>query len=582
VIEGISSGTVADAEALWGADKWAGFAPAVQLSLLGGADIPTAGLDDDTLYLVTAEGGRDLDRDENRDPDDFGDPIFGRWHTVASGAQLKRPLVRVSVLTEAVYQALLPELQDLSDLEIRQRLDELARRVTGDINRDGDTDYLDVLGWSTLLNGEQYRGAQALLQRVRSDIEWDLDAGIRSDHGIAAVTRASWHPALPGGAYAGILVGCTVPSTFSDLCTLRELPLLGTFSDDPTVEDVMQRLVVSHGWMAERFEQFLRAMPTDLLKLTRSLTGVVIGAEVRPSYYESASGMIYLDADNFWLTDAERQTVSTEEDYRAEFEKQFIFADLWRYVRNSQSAFADSHDVDDDGNRQLDQALAPAAALMYHELAHANDYVPSSYYQELNPFLTLYEQPRVRPSDLLSGELPLQSSELRDLASALYRGAAPSQQQKNYRANEIGRLFEPDGANDLYAYSSQREDLAMLFEEFMMRRNYQLERDVGFTTIPAVERDEPLCEDFTVQWGVRGRIGAAHLRPRLHMALEELLPGEDFAGEVSRLPPPRPMQTGRDWCENLLLDTGGESRRPGVAALRKPARAPVRGPRPYL
>jgi hypothetical protein len=66
------------------------------------------------------------------------------------------------------------------------------------------------------------------------------------------------------------------------LCKLATLPLIGQAEPEPTVEDVLARTVVSHAWMGRRFEQVLRALPARLLKLFRSTTAVVIGADFRP------------------------------------------------------------------------------------------------------------------------------------------------------------------------------------------------------------------------------------------------------------------------------------------------------------
>ena len=147
-----------------------------------------------------------------------------------------------------------------------------------------------------------------------------------------------------------------------------------------------------------------------------------------------------------------------------------------------------------------------------------------------------------------------------------------------YSAADIGGWFDPDLANDLYAYSSQYEDLAMLFEEMMMYVNYGISRDVAFTTVPTEDDPDVTCSDYVVRWGVRNRIGAPQVVPRLQRVLEELLPDRDFTAELLGLPTPTPMTAGRDWCANLDLG-------PVTAAARRASRAespaPLRRPRPH-
>ncbi|MCY7316893.1 MAG: immunoglobulin domain-containing protein [Rubrivivax sp.] len=161
--------------------------------------------------------------------------------------------------------------------------------------------------------------------------------------GDAAATRVQPYRLM--SPHATNLARCVFdPALFfnngnTNLCTLGTLPLLAqqTAGAVPTVAQVMDRVLVSHDWMGARFEQFLLTQDAsgDFRRLLGSVTSIVIGAHVRPSFYWAATGAIYLDADNLWLSPAERDSVSEVPDYRAGFGGELDYTGLWRYVVNN-------------------------------------------------------------------------------------------------------------------------------------------------------------------------------------------------------------------------------------------------------
>jgi hypothetical protein len=115
---------------------------------------------------------------------------------------------------------------------------------------------------------------------------------------------------------------------------------------------------------------------------------------------------------------------------------------------------------------------------MYHELAHASDFFPTTD-RTLDASESIYANAlgrivaRTLASDALATQYPLQSAEMKALGQVLFQGTAANDVQKAYSAADVGRLFGSDRASDDYAYSiyqdnNSREDLAMLFEEIMM------------------------------------------------------------------------------------------------------------------
>ena len=356
--------------------------------------------------------------------------------------------------------------------------------------------------------------------------------------------------------YALVLKECATATAEADLCTLATLPLIGAAAPDPTVADVMDRVLVSHPWMGERFAQVLEQLPPDLLILFKGVTAVVIDADIRPSYYDAGNAALYLDPADLWLTNEEKATISQAPDYRNDFGAQLQFVPLTRYVLGDSYAYS-YYPLDGTATRQLSDILYPMARLLYHELAHANDYLPPALQPGLDPQLTPYRAELSVAADSVAAHLyavsPLTSGFWKDLGRVLYAGVPPSTEQLGYSAAQVGSEFAADVAGDPYGYSTAHEDVAMLFEATMMKYHFGIDRDTAFTDRPATAT--PACDDYLVQWGVRRRIGDPAVKPRAAQVAAELLPGSDLGAFFAALPAPTPLVDGQGWCANLGIGT---------------------------
>ena len=354
--------------------------------------------------------------------------------------------------------------------------------------------------------------------------------------------------------YAQSLVNCTYSNTLSSSCTLANLPLLAQESISLSVSNIMDRVVVSHQWMGDRFKDFLvnNDDNNDFKRLLRATTAIVISYDIRPSFYWAATGAIYLDAENFWLTPQERDTINEAPDFRTDFGNDLQFYMPWRYVKDNQYATS-SFNREQRINRTSNDGLYRLASLLYHELAHANDYFPSTEWFSHN------EQSRILDaatstnfeSDQLSISLPLQSQTMRNLAQVSFTGETANTAQNSYQPVDIKAFFSPDTANDFYAYSSLFEDYAMLFEEFMMQNRFQVFRDVAITNNPT--GDNISAQDYIVTWGQRGRIGEENIKPRVAFSASRVLPEFDSNSALTVVPKPIDMTEGKDWLENLAI-----------------------------
>jgi hypothetical protein len=374
----------------------------------------------------------------------------------------------------------------------------------------------------------------------------------------------------PAGPYAAALVACTYEANLqyfgagANLCPLSRLPFLHqtTGGAVPTVSQIMDRVVVSHDWMGQVFEEFLNTQANDDLKrLFNGVTAIVIGAHVRPSFYYALTGAIYLDADNFWLTAEQRDVIDETPDFRSDFDALLNYSGVWRYTENNRNIFLNFPPTSRIARTQS-YLLAEAGWLLYHELAHASDFLPPSERSRLNsnPSLSawgfiepLFSSARL-PSNALSATYPLQPPEMFGLAQVKFFGATPTDLQKSYTPQQVAAFFSPYGASDEYSYATIREDLAMLFEEFMMYRNSpdpaaRWRRDVAITDKIT---DTTTSSTLIVRWGQRGRVSEAAVRPRAQLVVGALAPWVP-PSELLSLPPPIQMRPGESWASNLVL-----------------------------
>ncbi len=362
--------------------------------------------------------------------------------------------------------------------------------------------------------------------------------------------------------YASVLTSCVYDISLyyataanNNVCSFTKLPLISQDAAGqlPTVEQVMDHVVVSHDWMGANFENFLRTQDVsgDFRRLLGGVTAIVIGSHVRPSFYYVGTGAIYLDAENVWLNSAERDVINEAPDFRSSFGAQLQYTMPWRYVKNNnyvRFGFSKTSRT----SRSVDYLTNELGDLLYHELAHANDFIPTSIRAGLSlqssPLGTFIATGAIG-SDTLSNQYPLLSSQMAGLGQVNFQGATATPEQKAYTPTDVAGFFSADRASDDYAYSSKREDFAMLHEEFMMLYRHGIQRDVAVTgPITATTTGSNLL----VTWGQRSRITDPTIKPRLKTVLQQMSPWID-ANIIDTFSPPIQMRPGQSWIANLAL-----------------------------
>jgi hypothetical protein len=389
--------------------------------------------------------------------------------------------------------------------------------------------------------------------------------------GGAQSTSLPLDPATTDSPYSDVLVTCVTAPDRGNSCLLGALPLLGQEQGNPTVDDVLDRTVVSHSWMAQRFRQALVQMPPVMLQLFNGVTAVVIAGDIRPAYYSPANGAIHIDPADLWLTNEEKATISASPDYRIDFGAELGFVGLWRYMDGLSYAW-EYYALDGAETRTIGDIVRPLAAMLFHELAHANDFFPPSVMAGLDNTLSVYEASVVLEGNSVSAQVaaaqPLNSEIWAGLARVLYRGEQASTEQRALTPGQVGLELQIDGANDDYAYTDRFEDIAMLFEEVMLKYYFGLDREIAYTDVPFAG-EEAFCESYIVRWGYRGRAGDAQVRARAEQVLQGLLGATDVSAELAALAVPVSLPLDTDWCVPnvsvtalLSLADGGEIRTP--------------------
>jgi len=360
----------------------------------------------------------------------------------------------------------------------------------------------------------------------------------------------------PDSPYAAVLRECVLADIIN-ICTLAELPYIGQTDEPLNIESVMQRVVVSHDWMGVRFEQLMRRMPADIVDLFAPVTSIVIGSEIRPSSFSSFRGKVSIDPRYLWMSVAEKQTISVEQDFRTEFGADLKFRAFWRLASGDNYA-TPFHSLSDNSVREIDDLDISLARLLYHELAHANDVVQyhelASLPRNLTPreAVQLLDSSTVRRSLYDQQQLTAQTSLLYGLAGVRYFDDAPDEFQSTVLADFVGSEMGNEGKAIFYGYSTTAEDVATLFASAMMNYHYDVDYHVGMVNKPVNDADAG-CNDYKVEWGVRNRLASPPVAPRAKFVVDQILrPSADrdqfFA---TGLGTEAPLQVGAGWCDSV-------------------------------
>lgn len=182
----------------------------------GNIEIPDSivnSLQDDTLYLLIARGGNDIDHNDDFEIDDISTGNQGETHLLLSGKDIKEIGFKMNVLTEIAYQVTKDIIDVNTTQEVQNKLTEVAQRLLKDKvygDTAGGINYKDLSFWMPTIhkpllmkeyndhfvslvdnlfaNRDIYQDAYAIvydhisavptLQSIRLDINEDINSSI--------------------------------------------------------------------------------------------------------------------------------------------------------------------------------------------------------------------------------------------------------------------------------------------------------------------------------------------------------------------------------------------------------------------
>ncbi len=359
-------------------------------------------------------------------------------------------------------------------------------------------------------------------------------------------------------------VNCAKLTLQDKSCLMEDIKPLGANAlSNVSITDIKSRIVASHSWMADSFIAALEEInDQDLQNLFKPLNSIVLSYDVRPSFYSAYSASIYIDPRYLWRDKSEWEMIFKQDDYRDKYQSEFITSFASRYINSVNSDYvtwSTTYSEQRNYTQRNAKQIAPGLfRLLAHELAHANDYLSVQNIPNLNSTGRIYHDNMKQFTFLhktLYSALPLTAVELRDAAWVAYHGSPMTDSVRQLSGEKAGSLFEGDAAATFYAYSKSAEDVATLFETFMMYKKYRAISDVAFVSVPTTEQSS--CDDLKIQWGQRTRLADKNVKQRAIYVANRILQ-RDVSNELIGLPSSvSHIQKGLGWCESRQTATIG-------------------------
>lgn len=315
---------------------------------------------------------------------------------------------------------------------------------------------------------------------------------------------------------AAKIKNCALIDREKEACNFSDSPLIGFGKTSVTVKDIMDRTMSPNIEYMETFKSILESMPPESLAMFGSINAVVISDRINPSYYDFISGAIYLQADFFWKKTEDKKKATQKQDYRNNFGNQLKFTFARQYAQNGKSMDESS----EKDSRSTEELKLPLINLLFHELAHANDFYPRSFYQseELDQSKTYTDflNERWEQEKVISQKLSSPHSDiLFSMGQVLFHGKEASADNLNASAEEMLNEFTNDTAADIYAYSTPREDLAMLTETSMTYHYY------GYSHYSLVLA-RPYKAPYPLVGGIKNKMASPQIKERVSEVLTKI------------------------------------------------------------
>jgi len=290
------------------------------------------------------------------------------------------------------------------------------------------------------------------------------------------------------------LLRCAQASTRAP-CTLGELSMIGQEFSDPTVEDIMHRVVVTHDWAGLRFKQILERMPPSTLALFKPVTHIYIGSEKQDTTFFYSPGRLVINIDALWMNPEEKSAIPVAEDTGSgttdggtetlDSGMQFVVGA--RTLIGGEFAIASRS----GSEREFDRLPFSLAFDLYWTLAYAHNFIRPDELRFADPSQTVGDlidfddanniDKRLYADTRLTNDL----SYLYDATDAIYDNAIVADDfLASVTAEDAGLAMESQGKIDLFSYRFTDADVASLFSRSMAKMHHDAFVDIAFLTRP--------------------------------------------------------------------------------------------------
>jgi len=274
-------------------------------------------------------------------------------------------------------------------------------------------------------------------------------------------------PAKLNSPYSKAILKCALKKDGRG-CTPKNVPLLGMRDEELNSDYILKNTIVSHNFLAKNFKEYLNSIHNKyLFALFSSVSGIVITDEISSSFYYSPTGMIYINASYLWKSHEEFTILKFKKDKRfSRDERKKISTDV-DFVKNNKIIYFESHKKE----RTLENLQPNLSRLLFHELTHANDVYPSNQFYSLNKtksYLKL-RTARYESKELVSRQMvyPL-TIKAWEYAIFFVDNELIHPNSHIFTKKDFMDDFVPNIAMVFYSYTTNREHLAMMMENYFM------------------------------------------------------------------------------------------------------------------
>ncbi|SMF65289.1 hypothetical protein [Pseudobacteriovorax antillogorgiicola] len=321
--------------------------------------------------------------------------------------------------------------------------------------------------------------------------------------------------ALDSSPYQDKLEDCVYRNEPDKACSYLTLPPLGQEEvlDRTAIE---ARVVASDPWLRAQFVSFMDRVPESLWPLFAPVTAIVLSRNLSHSFFWALNGVLYLDANLFWQELEESYQVPVKSRLHNGFAGYSYYLEVVR-----------TPEISGDLPRTEDEIWPNFASELFHQLAHANDFMGtdmSAAYAGITPYQLAVNRMDQRLHDGLGITLnaPTLTALARNIVYQEY-----SSLLLGVDVETVESLWQESEATHFLSFLSPEEDFAYLVQSLILDQYLDVEEQIYL-----VPKGQELDENGLVgiAWGASRWVRNEDVFRRAQIALSSIL-GDDSQGD---------------------------------------------------